>query len=1505
MTSKSSRIGAFVALLLVPLAAHAPTSLAQPSAQVGLGGEQTQAYYLEATSPTTGPFLSTDKAASATTSFVLATDAQAVLATSGAIRDVKPAPISFEAVSRPLKTEWLNLSKQITVYLYWSTTVSAAGGSDGGRVRVELFSGARFVGGDEKNLEPGPFGISPTLNMSVSFFPEVRSFEPSEKLLLKVFHYGSLSGASIGTGGTAQSVLRYAYYNQDPLASALYLQGGQLIAGNEAGSPDSAPSDPPVASAPAPEDGPSQGTRPALNLPSVIAIAGLAMLGATRRSRAALLFLLLLSGALAGCVGSRPTATTPSPSDSAATQAPQPTIETHVEHNQTLEDQGTVSVQGIVRDGDHALVPMPDVDVGLLGTKFYARTKTDGRFAFNDVPAGAYKFRADAEGYNFFEGPLALAAGDRVTLNVTLTRPGVIESGDRAHRHDLWGEETVLELFSLSVLPRTSQSTNVAGKSFATLQNGWITTNNGFTTMSSDDYRPRHSVVPQGSILVLPGTIELEVLLAWNPEPAFPVREVALSLVPANAKPPAPYISALPTRDYLARGPGQAFHVPIFPNEADSGHQKFTQWDFAVVMPTPGGNFAPPAFATGPITMTVKIHKGVVPFEPPHRDFWNGTSELPLVNVLGSSRIYSPQAGYPLVVGAKFPNHDFFAIPTGNFVPPETTEIRGNFSWAETPAGGSNLGTAPAPNKWVLAYQTADMNPKADVWKHATMTYTGPRSATFVIKVLANETDQYYQSRSFWSFSPDTFDDDPLHPHAWINDGVAINWRIDSRVVRPGGVYVPVVIPPPPKYDETEKLYLRAAGPTTDPHLTTKSASNGVEGYMARSAAAALGDTAASSMGTRPPAVSFATRDPLSEKRWLNLSTTLELRLYLHIAPAGQPITAPASVRMEVLTGTRLIGGGEYELNAMNPSRIPPTGGSYYSIAYTYFHPEVQALEAGEKLIVNLYFPASLGETWVLTSGSSYTDSYLAYHYFTRDPLAGALYLENGRLTLPPEPGAPGPEPTESSAAGLVALVGLAGLAIPRRPNRSFGLLALFLLLAFSGCTGARPDAKPGDTAASASVDLRREQNDTLAKAGVGAVHGTVRDAETTLAIRDARVALGGTSISDRTDAKGRFRFDNVTANTFTLLVNAPNYEPLERVILVEAGIRLTMNISLLPSAVAESNEKQHRHDLWDGELVKDLFAVDVVPTSYPVDTSSTGKAVGGPVYTSWGIVKLPNGIIVLPGTNRIEITLGWTADPATGPSELGLQVTTPASQYGSRNYVPRAQGKPFNVVFFPNEADSGHEKFTRWTFTVTMPPSVNNGRLFGEPLYTIGSIHVVAKIHKGVVPYEPPHEDFWKGADRLPLIGSRTGPVGGSFVPSTTLPLAPTGAWPNPNAFVPDQGRLVPPDAKFIRGNFSYAYQNGAYAGSTWVLAYRPANVIPQGGGWKYATMKADGTNRFTFEIAIEAGEGDEFYHKVSYWRFSPDTRDDDALAAYGQVSTSHPLLGPYFTIDATVFRA
>jgi hypothetical protein len=248
-------------------------------------------------------------------------------------------------------------------------------------------------------------------------------------------------------------------------------------------------------------------------------------------------------------------------------------------------------------------------------------------------------------------GCTAPAADDPVaTAPVVITRPDDFANATSpgAHIHDYWGGKGRLTVVDLTHPGGDAPGT---GPGFATGPDVVVR-----------EFRPESGhVVPQG-------TSAVEVTFTWTDEPLDAYAEPVLWLKTAaqNA-----------TEEVAAVTNGQPVTLETGLPDADLPHQLLSAWLFELRMSSPEP--APLRFK-GSVTLTVVAIRGLeLPVFPPHRDFWGGATELPLVEGAGQLS-YLEDLGDGGCNGMSCPQ--VFRPASGLVVPQDAYLVRATLTYA-------------------------------------------------------------------------------------------------------------------------------------------------------------------------------------------------------------------------------------------------------------------------------------------------------------------------------------------------------------------------------------------------------------------------------------------------------------------------------------------------------------------------------------------------------------------------------------------------------------------------------------------------------------------------------------------------------------------------------------------------------------------------------------------------------------------------------------------------------
>ncbi|MBI2078311.1 MAG: hypothetical protein HYT80_08095 [Euryarchaeota archaeon] len=235
---------------------------------------------------------------------------------------------------------------------------------------------------------------------------------------------------------------------------------------------------------------------------------------------------------------------------------------------------------------------------------------------------------------------------------------------------------------------------------------------------------------------------------------------------------------------------------------------------------------------------------------------------------------------------------------------------------------------------------------------------------------------------------------------------------------------------------------------------------------------------------------------------------------------------------------------------------------------------------------------------------------------------------------------------------------------------------------------------------------------------------------------------------------------------------------------------------------------------------------------------------------------------IVLPGTKEIRVTITWQNPQGSTLEKMGLGYTTAIS--GTLVHLTKqAPNTPFVIPVKPEEADSGHQRYSLWNFYLEPQNSVANAPN-DKPAVSPGTFHVKIVLVKGdEIPVDPPHEDRWEANTTLVLRPRDPAVTAGAS--GATRPTFRLGA-----------SKIVPPGTASLRVVFWWAYTdaaNNTAADRDYLLTWRTADMAPQTPAAQFVTRTPSGTASHlkVYEIPVKPSETDGFYQRLSTWAFFP----------------------------------
>lgn len=661
-----------------------------------------------------------------------------------------PAPVSFTATANEVR--YVDLSQAITGTVWVSTSLSTARPVDNGIYRINLRVNGVMAGGQDFGLEAAAAAKDSTdafAPIHFSFGPEFHVIRPGDKVALEVTQLSGLADLKIGAGGAHQSHARIQTYKFDPIAGATYLErnklviqdpnsnmtGAMLIRAAEAASRAGAFEVGPAGlyflpDSPATPDlqGPGLALGAVFLLPLVWTSAREVAPGRRQRLLAIALALAFL---LAGCADKKGSGHTGDNSD--LPPEARPSVDTTVEDiirdgpKTAPGEVGIGEITGAVRDWRN--LTMTGAYVAVLGTSNFAETDSLGRFAFANLTAGKYVVRVDAVDMRSIEERVEVFANKRTILTIKMAPLDPTVPDRFAHIHDEWGGQTEKAILETKFTPATHGG-YTAGESVASggapLCVPWYTS--GVDGRLNDDYCAWEIPIEVGA-KVPPGAGSIDVILTWTGDAKeMGVRAYLLATRPVN------------NGTFLARGSGQTTHITFFPNEADPGHQTFTNWAFFVYIPTSDLTTLgqKPLIDVGDITVKAVARRTVIPFEPGHPDLWQGGDRIVLFDngATSSAAYFVPDAAAVFKPGK------------GLFVPGDAKRIEGTFRVDPATQNG-------VAQTYGLSYKASNI-PSAR-WQENLVAIPLQGSFptyTFSFEVPAGGTDQPYQTTSNFHFYP-------------------------------------------------------------------------------------------------------------------------------------------------------------------------------------------------------------------------------------------------------------------------------------------------------------------------------------------------------------------------------------------------------------------------------------------------------------------------------------------------------------------------------------------------------------------------------------------------------------------------------------------------------------------------------------------------------------------------------------------------------------------------------
>lgn len=641
-------------------------------------------------------------------------------------------------------------------------------------------------------------------------------------------------------------------------------------------------------------------------------------------------------------------------------------------------------------------------------------------------------------------------------------------------------------------------------------------------------------------------------------------------------------------------------------------------------------------------------------------------------------------------------------------------------------------------------------------------------------------------------------------------------------------------------------------------------------------AAAGVGWTLKTNTGTDAGLipVDLFESEPLSQNLYVN--ATRSIRIDLHLTTTTGLCTDALDV--EILAGPKFLGG---EIHGVPH---PGTGlKAGYCVKAFRVHPELDVLEAGTVIKVKLLHHGELAPFQYGMAGEH--RSMIRFPYYPPEEavlrvpeLVGTVPIpegppkvvshNHGSASKPgsePEASTPGPPESLSiplSLGGLGA-VGVAGFA--GRPNRrqlvACMIFAVLLAMALSGCVGGKGESRAAELIVEQQI---REQT--------GTILGRVQD-ESHFAVGGAHIGMlgPGNFTTGFSDSDGRFRFEKMVPGTWRVLVDKEGMVSIDRTVSLVAGVTTEFNVTMYPVVEKGVGFRPHKHgDEWARGDVLEIFNEKV---HWVTSGQEAGLCVMAFSESASEICRipflLPDDTIIPPGTRFLDVKVGWDAQQ-TRVDRVGIAFRD-NSDPNARNHTmmyPRGTDDVTRIATTWEMTDVGHQHFTTWQWYLYIP--TNWAAVSGVPIVSLSQFGtkpftVEITAHKGVIPLEPGHPDFWEANESMAVMKAGDA-KSWSCDPGCYTGFPQTSFSWNPN-------RLVPPETRWL----DLTLARNEDPNVDWAILYRPANVREDASTDTYSEYKKapagikSGLNT-RFIIPVEGPEPDAFYQKVTNWQFVLD---------------------------------
>jgi hypothetical protein len=297
-------------------------------------------------------------------------------------------------------------------------------------------------------------------------------------------------------------------------------------------------------------------------------------------------------------------------------------------------------------------------------------------------------------------------------------------------------------------------------------------------------------------------------------------------------------------------------------------------------------------------------------------------------------------------------------------------------------------------------------------------------------------------------------------------------------------------------------------------------------------------------------------------------------------------------------------------------------------------------------------------------------------------------------------------------------------------------------------------------------------------------------------------------------------------------------------------------------------DDKFHTHNYWGGSMEKMLMDADVQSGDMlPVASDPLGFFTSFRFLVNNGFTAfdLPDGSIVPPEAERVEVQVAWAPSPTITGLQLGWRNASTEDFDNEGDPFPDGGG----TVVIPTTVeanDQPHTTVSKWRFYLA---PVNSATPFGGfgGLFN-GSVHVTIKAFRNDTLFiAPPHPDFWHDNTTL-LLANYTGHLKGQRAEFPIFVGFATDEDDGGFVFLElPNGTIVPPHTGLL--TLTINYHNSASLPNAFQVkpevVYSPANtrrvLAPDG--------EQPGQDQIVYTIAVDNKMVDSPYANESTWFF------------------------------------